>query len=302
MINPKSSPFGDISAASTPAGGPQSDFSIEIHRGRTEYPSRPIGRTPFLIGAGDECDLRLGGDQVPSVHSRLFIEDDTLHAESLAPTPALFVNGRAVRKTVLLDGDKLGIGAFQFVIHRAHNTAALPASSAALIAETEIGTLDHFEVDDFDRDDLESLSAAELLDRIEKEQAFVDAFENRQRMGARALLNAVRERMHVEEPEAILEERDAVIPIPTGSDVVAADDEENLSAGLQQLLVQLTSLSQALEQRSARLSRREAGYAEAVTLLLGAQEKLATQLDYLSTRLSGLQEESNDKNSTRASA
>ena len=79
-------------------------------------------------------------------------------------------------------------------------------------------------------------------------------------------------------------------------------DEENLSAGLQQLLVQLTSLSQALEQRSARLSRREAGYAEAGTLLLGAQEKLATQLDYLSTRLSGLQEESNDKNSTRASA
>lgn len=301
MINPKSSPFGDISAVSTPAGGPQSDFSIEIHRGRTEFPSRPIGHTPFLIGAGDECDLRLGGDQIPAVHSRFFVEDDTLHVESLAAAPALFINGRAVRKGVLLDGDKLGIGSFEFVVRRAHRAAVLPASSAALIAEAEIGTLDNFEVDDFEMDDLESLSAAELLDRIEKEQAFVDAFENRQRMGARALLNAVRERMHVEEPESMIEEMDSVIPIPTGADDVS-ESEENLSAGLQQLLVQLTSLSQALEQRSARLSRREAGYAEAVTLLLGAQEKLATQLDFLSTRLSGLQDETTEKNSTRVSA
>ena len=82
----------------------------------------------------------------------------------------------------------------------------------------------------------------------------------------------------------------------------AIDEEENLSAGLQQLLVQLTSLSQALEQRSARLSRREAGYAEAVMLLMNAQEKLASQLDFLSTRLESIQDESDESNSTRASA
>jgi hypothetical protein len=298
LISPNSSPFADVSA---PAGELPSGFSIEIRRGRTEFPSRPIARFPFVIGSGDECDLRLGGDQIPAVHSRMFIDEDTLHVEAIASTPALIINGRAVRKGVLLDGDKLGIGSFEFIVRR-KTQPSQNISMAALMAEAAIDGFDNFEVDDFDQDDLEGLSAAELLDRIEKEQAFVDAFENRQRMGALALLNAVRERMHIEEPDAIADELDSVIPIPTIPEAAVSDEEENLSAGLQQLLVQLTSLSQALEQRSARLSRREAGYAEAVTLLLGAQEKLATQLDYLSTRLANLQEESADKNSTRASA
>jgi hypothetical protein len=108
--------------------------------------------------------------------------------------------------------------------------------------------------------------------------------------------------MHVEDPESAAEELESVIPIPITAEDDTHEEEANLSAGLQQLLVQLTSLSQALEQRSARLSRREAGYAEAVTLLLSAQERLASQLDYLSSRITSLKDDSSDANSTRVSA
>lgn len=299
MTNPKASPIAEFPKCSASSNGIHSEFSIEIRRGRTEFPSRPVGPTPFLIGSGEECDLRLGGDQIPAVHSRLFIEDNTLHVEVLASHPQLAINGRAAKQGILLDGDKLNMGSFEFVIRRhAHHAAE---SAPTIVNEVELGDLDDFEVDDFDVEDLAGLSAAELLDRIEKEQAFVDAFENRQRMGARALVNSVRERLHVDEPRQTIDELDAVIPIPTAEENEFAD-ESHLSAGLQQLLVQLTSLSQALEQRSARLSRREAGYAEAVSMLLDAQEKLASQLGYLSSRLVEIQEQQGDANSTRASA
>src|SRR5690349_7584916 len=75
LTNPNSSHSAGISETTAAGQKLRSDFFIEIHRGRTEFPSRPIGLQQFLIGAGVECDLRLGGTQMPAVHSRLFVEE-----------------------------------------------------------------------------------------------------------------------------------------------------------------------------------------------------------------------------------
>jgi len=268
-------------------------FVLQVERGRTEFRSRPVDVPEFLIGAAADCQLRLGGNSIPPRHSRIVVAEGTARIEILADAPPLSVNGSVVREAVLSEGDEVEIGSFAFVIRRES-----PAANNAVSENPSAGAND-LEAESFDPEELKGLSALELVDRIEREQEMVDEFESRRQHGAAALLHAVRERMQ-QRTEVAKVSDDVLLPMPQHAPELA--DEESLSEGLQQLLVQLTELSQALEQRSERLSRREAGYADAVSLLFDAQEKLALQLEFLAGRLSGIRQQQPEAEPTRAIA
>src|SRR4029077_10738480 len=87
----------------------QSSLSLPVHlvlevtRGVTRFPRRPVTHPRFLIGAGSTCDLRLGGEGIPALHSLITVSGRDITLEAIAAEPALRVNGRVVQTAILHD-------------------------------------------------------------------------------------------------------------------------------------------------------------------------------------------------------
>lgn len=152
---------------------------LEIRRGRTRAPRREIKGRRFLIGAGSNCQLQLGGGDMPILHSILLIEEDGAHIDAVVPSPQLMVNGRPQRSVDLHDGDVFTIGKFEFQVHVPQPTGALQT-----VAQSEIEAPDSVE-------DLSALSASQLVALIESEQQQIAAIDEGRLNGALALLDAV---------------------------------------------------------------------------------------------------------------
>jgi predicted component of type VI protein secretion system len=154
---------------------------LEVRRGRTRARRRPVRSRRFLIGAGSNCQLQLGGEEIPILHSILLVDEEGAHIDAVVSSPELLVNGVPQRAADLHDGDVFSIGRFEFAVNVPNQFAA----SQAVVA-------DELPMDD--APDVESMSAAELVARIEREQACVDRFENARTEGAAALLQSIARR------------------------------------------------------------------------------------------------------------
>lgn len=278
---------------------------LEITRGRTRHRQRPVSGPRFLIGAGVTCDLRLGGDEVPALHSIVTIGDSGVHLEAISPVPPLLVNGRVVRETQLSDGDVIHIGEVELLAHLSNGRS--PTEVEVPVAATGTGTT-------ADRAAVE-LSAAELIDRIEAEERQVDDFEERLRTGARALTAIAQGRTA---PLAGSEQRRLDVPgrnAPARAAVGAphflskrpqvlaargrAPAESQPASGtrpefqqeLEQLGRQLTALSQELQSTSQRATQRETNYAAATDILMETQHKLVSQLEALVSQVAAMQQQ-----------
>lgn len=245
---------------------------LEIIRGRTRFPNRPVAEPRFLIGAGVTCDMRLGGQDMPALHSLITRGDVGPEIEAVAATPALVVNGQKVRTARLSDGDTIHIGEVELV---AHVTAVRPtAELPPQIVATQ------------DAPPPVDLSALELVERIEAEQRQIERFEARRELGAQALLQAAR----VGRPttlEPVLHPR---VPAPhflsKRPQVLAAQNraapaqgDDSFLKDLSQVGAHLSSLSQEIRNNSTRAKDREARLVEAAETLLDTQERLAEQLE-----------------------
>lgn len=258
---------------------------LEIERGRTRFPLRPVRSNRFLIGSGANCDLRLGG-HMPLLHSILLVEGNEVTLEAVSPVPPLKVNGHEVETARLRDGDRIELGSFEIVVRRpefgiAPQTAENPEADDS---------------DDFAGADPASMSAAELVAAIEREEALVDEYEQGVSDGAAALLQAALSRPR-EAPAVKLADPPAA---PTGSRRRSAAEERVLRE-LEQAIARLDDFTRRLEERSQRLARREEGYAEAATVLLETQAKLAEQVEALCRKVASL-ESAREMGPTRAIA
>jgi hypothetical protein len=276
---------------------------LEICRGLTKSPCRPVRTGRFLIGAGPHCDLRLGGRQMPILHSILLVDGCDVLLEAVASTPPLKVNGEITQSVRLKDGDLIEIGSIEFF---ARHSQAIPSTQIApatangvedLQAARFVGGVPNLnevpkldEVSDLDEvPKLDELTALELNDLIEAEQHAVEQFEGKREMGAAALLQTALERART----TVSRESDNadLLPLPIASTTIAENDssETNASASdalelqlledLERVVKQLDRYSEQLEQQAEQLSRREAGYAKASAELLDAQQQLASQLN-----------------------
>ena len=279
---------------------------LEICRGRTSFPCRPILQNRFLIGAADQCDLRLGGDGMPPLHSIIHADGRDIQLEAICPSPVLKVNGTVKDSVRLADGDLIEIGCFQFMAREA-DVAACQARPETQPDDFPCELDADLDSEAFDEQALEDLTAAELVEMIEQEEALIEQLEAGQRMGADALMYAVRQRAG--SPHAALSDASEtdVVRLPdreTGRQpshgreaapdrragikpliAAAGQLELELLQDLERALTQLGVISQELEQRSKRLSRREASYAEAAEQLLDAQQQLAAHLESLVEQL-----------------
>ena len=278
-------------------------LSLEIHRGRTMFPCRPISKDRFLIGSGTACDLRLGCQSVPTVHSVIHTAGRDVWIESLATAPSLKINGQTEQSRLLHEGDRIEIGPFQFrVLHRAFARSTVPSGSDAgksarpPIEQAESSTAPN---------PLQELSASDLVELLETEQHFVEQFENGRAQGAEALLNAARKRADAKGAGAIgkgpaapsvtterFHEKTDADPIPLSPKDNPADDGELLFLHeLAGVVEQRNGFSDELERRCERISQRESDYVGAAANQLAIQQKLVAIQQKLAAQLERLFEQ-----------
>ena len=236
----------------------QSGMWLEIRRGKTNFPLRPISGDRFLIGAGSHCHLQLGGEHVPMLHSLLVIEGKQATLEAVVSEPPLLVNGEVCRLVELSDEDTVVIGDFEFVFHRL--VATEPASQAATIAPS---MPDHPSMPD-DMAQLSQFSAAHLVALIEEDAARVSEYDRNCELGAAALLDAARQIGDASHP--------ATVPMTTYRQA----DSEGLRTE------PLTTPSQSLAEREAECLRLAAQ-------LQLAQQQLALQMEEFAKQISSWQ-------------
>ena len=157
----------------TLTNSPGCEFRLRVERGQTKFPERPISTDRFLIGAGSNCHLQLGGE-MPILHSIIVASEEGLWIDATVMDPPLLVNRQPVREGQLHVGDLIEIGSFLFRVE-----------SQPLSAQAEI------EVES-EAVDLAELSAENLVDLMQSEIDAINAIEQAKTTGAMALMQAIK--------------------------------------------------------------------------------------------------------------
>ena len=247
---------------------PQAGLVLEVSHGRTRFPRRPVTGPRFLIGSAITCDLRLGGADIPAIHSLIVHSDDGYELETVVGDPELKVNGEVVQQVRLRDGDRIEIGSI--------------ALTARVVVEAQFPPSDIAA----DRPPLEHMSTAELVDFIEHEQDQLARHELARHAGAAALMQEVR-RLATQPgtskalPSRRIDRAEPGVPrpqslprVPVGDLPAAVQDPAEVRA----LGDQMAALSQELRLTLEAAGQREGQYAQSLADLLLVQQRLARQL------------------------
>ena len=79
--------------------------------------SFPLTSSRIIVGRGDHCDLRLEDGSVSSEHARLVRDSGGWRIVNLLSTNGTFVNGQKVSSSAVKDGDRIGFGGVEFILH-----------------------------------------------------------------------------------------------------------------------------------------------------------------------------------------
>ncbi len=271
--------------ADAPTAPPPTPFLyLEIRRGQTEFPERPVYSRNFLIGSGCDCDLRLGGAGIPEAHCVLVARASEVCIQWLAEAPPLYINGELTHECSLCEGDEIAIGRFEFIVHRlmGHAAVAKEQKHAKPDAQPnpplETGALLNLLSEAKQQEesaDLAETPASELAAKWETDQELIEEFEAAVRQGEAALLYAAAQRAaDLMDDPSLSKTSEPPVPRSAGDPI-----EEEVLEELEQVIEQLSGFSAELEQRAKRLAEQEATQTEAAELLLDAQKELAAQLD-----------------------
>lgn len=232
---------------------------LEICRGRTQFPRRPISGPRYFIGSGPGCDLRLGGPDFPAIHSLIQTRENGIWFETLTDAPAVSINGELTHGEWLRDGDRIEIGAFQFLAHLLPMLPPVAVNSAPRAAVA-----------------LSQLTTEELADRLHAEMSRVVDHERGIRAGSQALLQALRRQSQQAEAAAPF----VSLPVHAASlEATVASAQHDFQSDLDRLCKDLEDLTLTLERRSDTISQREIRFAQAAEALLESQRRLVAQLE-----------------------
>lgn len=232
---------------------------LEITRGRTQHRVRPIRSDRFLIGSGEWCQLRLGGD-TPALHSVLVNKNGMLTIEAIASEPALLVNGQCVESAELHDGDELSVGSISMILHGESDGLADP-----LMQPIDIEALLAL---DQPAESIPELSASEIVDRLEIDMALVATWEDGREDAAESLIDAAaRVRRSVDEQ---------------------ADRPRRILRELETAVESLNKIAADLAHDTNGMSDHEIG--QAASSLVDYQQQIVGRLDDVLRRIAGLKE------------
>lgn len=118
----------------------------------------------FLIGRGEDCDLRVESDFVSTYHCVLLLDEYTLRLRDLASKNGTFVNGNRVGAStiILLHDDTLSIGDVLLLIDLTQGTPKSEPTVSQPQAETSSNRLDGTVLSDGDGDTVQA-DGAEII-------------------------------------------------------------------------------------------------------------------------------------------
>lgn len=239
-------------------------LAFEVTRGQTTAPLRPLNRERFLLGSGEKCDMRLGGRNMPTVHSVVVVEGQNAIIELLADEPSLRVNGRAVQSSPIEPGDRIQIGGIELILRPLNSS--LERSTEESGSELELAQTE-FEDEAAAEESLEDMSAAELCELIEREEEMIADFEARRQLGAAALLQQARQRRQPAQDEQTTE------------------SPQELVRELRLAIQELNRLASDLDHRIRQMT---AGELRTEPSLLSFQQNMISRLDGVLVRVAGL--------------
>lgn len=169
--------------------GPEAAAILWLPPHATRFPVRALRTGQTLIGSGSECSLRLGDGSVPLQHSILRVSDSGARIETLCDQYSVLINGTAVRRADLRDGDLLEFGATRMVFRTLQPGLEASGPSSGMqdlqqlisSAEPAGGTLPT------------DLSAEELVDALEHELSLIAQFDRSELTGVAELLQTAAE-------------------------------------------------------------------------------------------------------------
>jgi len=313
-----------FSGQATPPPHRQSVLLLEIVRGTTRHPVRPVLTERFLIGASPACDLRLGSGGMPALQSIIVREGDAYRWEAVAHTPTLCCNGEAVTSVILRNGDRMQVGGIEIAVRSvpADFLTDNDSPETALNADNElqhapsadaVACGDVMSSDAAMEENVESLSASELVAKLDAEFRRVEQYESRRHLGAEALLQAAlqthdnshhaeTEKSHHPETEnshyagtpgsgptpAPVNSPPVTVPPTAQVEVTPNGDDDpedaRLLRHLEQMAVQLNDCARQLEQRADEIARSRNDLAEALLHVLDAERHLSERLRQLLER------------------
>jgi hypothetical protein len=106
---------------------------LAIRRGNAKNLVREVRGPVYLIGSARDCDLVLGDAQFPAAFAYIFVGETGITLRCLGVDPEVTLNGQAVEKMDLSDGDRIRTGPFEFLVRidwpvRDDESAAQPAT------------------------------------------------------------------------------------------------------------------------------------------------------------------------------
>lgn len=236
---------------------------LEIVKGSTEFPNRPVYEGVFLIGAGTNCDLRIGGTNTPAVHSIVRADEGNVHIESLSRKPALRVNSQPCEAATLNDGDHIQVGSIQMVAR--FQPLAVAATLPLPVTRQPEPEPPHT--------DVSKLSAEALLTLLEQDIALVENDIAGQNAAADRLMDAARDRIDI--ASDTMDQTVSVVDDPL----------HDSHAEAEQLIVALNRIADDLNLRVDHLNKKEEVYTEAAQDLLAMQNRFASLLERVLARL-----------------
>ncbi len=229
------------------------------------FPFRPVAAGIFLIGHGAGCDLRLGHDEMPALHSVIQVSPGGAEIHCVAERPGMFVNGAAVLQAHLMDGDLVEIGDVRFVFQLCRPFEAVMEP-----------------VQEF-----RAVAAVELVARMESELSLIDALQLTGSERIHELLRAAHEAVEGIEFARTIKFSDYTAPLAEEQPATAVRDDSYGPLILTRLQVQesrLNDVCQVLEQ------------------VVRQQHLIASALQCLADRLEELKAAPGQSGSLRASA
>ena len=207
---------------------------LEIQRGRTGQPFRPLLEGRLVLGSAPECDVRLGGAGMPAVHSQVHEDGGRAWIESLSADPPLLINGRECDTWVLTDGDVIVVGPFAFTWR---SDGGVAESVSSLVEQP----------------------LTELLDQLDRDMTLVAESAETTRRAASTVVEAALETIY--------------------GDAGGADLSSEVETGRRD------EMSAKFDELTRRFEVHESAHAESVSSLLDSQERLASQVEALVSRL-----------------
>ena len=90
---------------------------LKVTGGTHSGKSIPLAKKRFLIGRGEDCQLRSASEQISRHHCVFSVDDFTVRLRDLGSTNSTYVNDSQLRGEVILkNGDKIRVGALNFEI------------------------------------------------------------------------------------------------------------------------------------------------------------------------------------------